>query len=199
MAIEMKRRDALKLLSAMAISTAIPSELWSLGRAVNAQVAKGATLRTLNPHQNATVTLISDMIIPATETPGAQAARVNAFIDLILTDWSDTDEKQLFLTGLADLDQHSRDLHGKNFVECSGEQQVELVTEMDTKLAADWKVVDRATRRHPEPPKTFFYLMKHLTLVGYYTSDIGAQQELQYEIIPTQHGGCLPVDDSSKA
>jgi Gluconate 2-dehydrogenase subunit 3 len=199
MATELKRRDALKLLSAMAISTAIPSELWALGRAVNAQIAKGVTLRTLNPHQDATVTLIADMIIPATETPGAKAARVNEFIDLILTDWSDTDEKQLFLNGLADLDQQSRNLHGKAFVDCSEKQQVGLLTQMDNQLAADWRAVDRATRRHPEPPKTFFYLMKHLTLVGYYTSDIGAQQELQYEIIPTQHGGCIPVDDSSKA
>lgn len=195
---ELKRRDALKMLSTMAISTAIPGELWALGRALNAQVAAGSRLRTFNPQQDATVTLIADMIIPATETPGAKAVRVNEFIDLILTDWSDDEEKQLFLRGLADLDQHSRSLHGKDFVDCSERQQVELLTEMDNQLAADWKTVDRLTR-HPEPPKTFFYLMKHLTLVGYYTSDVGAQQELQYEIIPTQHGGCLPVDDSAKA
>lgn len=196
---EMKRRDALKLLSAVAFSAAIPKELFALGRALHAQVAAGSKLRTLNPHQDVTVTLIADMIIPATETPGAKAVRVNEFIDLILTDWSDDEERQLFLKGLVDLDQHSHDLHGKDFVDCSGQQQVELLTEMDNNLAADWKEVDRLTRQHPEPPKTFFYLMKHLTLVGYYTSEIGAQQELQYEIIPTQHGGCIPVDDSGKA
>lgn len=196
---EMKRRDALKLLSTMAVSAAIPSELWALGRAVNAQVGKGSTLRTLNPHQDATVAAIAEMIIPATETPGAKAARVNEFIDLILTDWSDEEEKQLFLKGLGDLDRQCRELHGKDFVDCAEKQQLKLLTEQDRQLVADWKAVDRATRRHPEPPRTFFYLMKHLTLVGYYTSDIGAQQELQYEIIPTQHGGCVPVDEPSQA
>lgn len=196
---DIKRRDALKLLSALAISSAIPGELWALGRTIHAQVAAGSKLRTLNPHQDATVALIADMIIPTTETPGAKAARVDEFIDLILTDWSDDDERQLFLRGLADLDQHSRSLHGNDFVDCSNKQQVDLITEMDNQLAADWKTVDRLSRRDPEPPRTFFYLMKHLTLVGYYTSDIGAQQELQYEIIPTQHGGCIPVDDSGKA
>jgi hypothetical protein len=166
---------------------------------VNAQVGKGSTLRTLNPHQDATVAAIAEMIIPATETPGAKAARVNEFIDLILTDWSDEEEKQLFLKGLDDLDRQCRELHGKDFVDCAEKQQLKLLTEQDRQLVADWKAVDRATRRHPEPPRTFFYLMKHLTLVGYYTSDIGAQQELQYEIIPTQHGGCVPVDEPSQA
>jgi hypothetical protein len=58
-------------------------------QAVHQQLPEQPVLRTLNPHQNATVTAISEIIIPQTDTPGAKAARVNEFIDLILTEWYD--------------------------------------------------------------------------------------------------------------
>jgi len=69
-------------------------------------------LRTLNPQQNGMVTTISEIIIPQTDTPGAKAARVNEFIDLILTEWYDDEEKSIFLTGLAEVDTRTRDLFG---------------------------------------------------------------------------------------
>ena len=87
-------------------------------QAVHEQLPEQAVLRTLNPHQNATVTTISEIIIPQTDTPGAKAARVNEFIDLILTEWYDDEEKSIFLTGLTDVDTRARDLFGKDFVDC---------------------------------------------------------------------------------
>ena len=71
-------------------------------QAVHEQLPEQAVLKTLNPHQNATVTTISELIIPQTNTPGAKAARVNEFIDLILTEWYDEEEKSTFMTGLAE-------------------------------------------------------------------------------------------------
>ena len=195
----MNRRDALRLISAMAVSTAIPGELWALGRAVHDQLPQAAKLRTLNPHQNATVITITELIVPATETPGAKGARVNEFIDLVLSDWAEDEERQRFLKGLADLDIRSRDVIGKDFVDCPEKQQVELLTELDDQLAAERESMDHGSKRHPDPPKHFFYLMKRLTLLGYYTSEVGAEQELQYEVIPTQHGGCVPIEDEGKA
>ena len=40
-------------------------------------------------------------------------------------------------------------------------------------------------------------MMKQLTLVGYYTSEIGFEQELREEIIPPRHAGCVPIEDES--
>ena len=73
-------------------------------QAVHEQLSEQPVLKTLNPHQNATVTIISEIIIPQTNTPGAKAARVNEFIDLILSEWYDDEEKSTFLTGLTDVD-----------------------------------------------------------------------------------------------
>ena len=77
-------------------------------QAVHEQLSEQPVLRTLNPQQNGMVTTISEIIIPQTDTPGAKAARVNEFIDLILTEWYDDEEKSIFLTGLAEVDTRTR-------------------------------------------------------------------------------------------
>jgi hypothetical protein len=39
--------------------------------------------------------------------------------------------------------------------------------------------------------------MKQLTLVGYYTSQIGFEQELREQIIPRRHAGCAPIEEAA--
>ena len=84
-------------------------------QAVHEGLPEQAVLKTLNPHQNATITTISELIIPQTNTPGAKAARVNEFIDLILTEWYDEEEKATFMTGLAEVDTSARDIVRQGF------------------------------------------------------------------------------------
>src|SRR5258708_32561143 len=88
----MQRREALKLLLAGGVLPAVPADL--LGFFRDAHPASGYTLRTLNPHQNATVVAMIDQIIPETDTPGAKAARVNEFIDVTLTEWAVDDQRK---------------------------------------------------------------------------------------------------------
>ena len=104
-------------------------------QAVHEQLAEQPVLRTLNPQQNAMVTTISEIIIPQTNTPGAKAARVNEFIDLILTEWYDDEEKSIFLTGLTEVDTRTRGLFGKNFVDCGEKLQVEILRALDDEVA----------------------------------------------------------------
>src|SRR5215831_9592668 len=96
----MKRRGVLKLLGAGAVIPAISPELLAFYRAAQAQLGASYTLRTLNSHQNDTVVAMIDQIIPATDTPGAKAARVNEFMDVILTEWANDEERRNFLNGL---------------------------------------------------------------------------------------------------
>ena len=191
----MHRRQALKLLASAATLPLLSREAFSLFQAVHDQLPEQSVLKTLNPHQNATVTTIAEIIIPQTNTPGAKAARVNEFIDLILTEWYDEEEKSTFLTGLADVDSRTRDLCGKEFVECGEKQQVEILQALDDEVAARAEDV-RRRRSHP-PEKNFFFMIKQLTLVGYYTSQIGFEQELHGEIIPSRHAGCVPLEEEA--
>src|SRR5689334_12802076 len=123
----MHRRQALRLLASATTLPLLSREAFSLFRSVHEQLPEQTLLKTLNPHQNGTVTTIAELIIPQTNTPGARAARVNEFIDLILSEWYDDEEKSTFLSGLADVDSRARELWGKDFVECGEKQQVDIL------------------------------------------------------------------------
>jgi len=194
----MHRREALRLLAGAATLPVLSRDAFSLFRQVHEQLAEGGALKTLNPHQNATVTVISEIIIPQTDTPGAKAVRVNEFIDLILTDWYGDDERQRFLTGLADVDVRSRDTFGKDFVDCSEKQQTQIVSSLDEELTGIRQPLEplRGGRFAP-PEKQFFHMIKRLTLVGYYTSQAGFEQELHEHIVPPSHAGCAPIEEEA--
>ena len=56
---------------------------------------------------------------------------------------------------------------------------------------------DVRRRRNRPPEKNFFFMIKQLTLVGYYTSQIGFEQELHGEIVPSRHAGCVPLEEEA--
>jgi hypothetical protein len=198
----MQRREALKLLLAGGVLPVLPTDLFAFFQ--GAHPASGYALRTFNPHQNDTVVAMIDQIIPATDTPGAKAARVNEFIDVILTEWAVEDERQNFLGGLAGVDKQSNELFGKNFVDASPAQQFALLRAMDESVAAARARRQRHGNTIPEDRDKqlrgdFFTVFKDITLHGYYTSEIGFTQELNLQIIPGAHHGCAPLSAQKKA
>jgi hypothetical protein len=191
----MHRRQALRLLVSATTLPLLSREAFSLFQSVHEQLPEQTVLQTLNPRQNATVTTIAELIIPQTNTPGARAARVNEFIDLILSEWYDDEERSTFMSGLADVDSRARDLWGKDFVECGERQQVDILQALDDEMAI--RDEDARRRRNHPPERNFFFMMKQLTLVGYYTSQIGFEQEVHGEIIPSRHAGCVPLEEEA--
>ena len=190
----MQRREALRLLAGAATLPLLSRDAFSLFQEVHQQLPQTAALKALDPHQNATVATISELIIPQTDTPGAKAARVNEFIDLIVAEWYDQEEKSTFLTGLADVDQHSQSSFSKNFVDCSNKQQIQILNDLDEEARVKSEPPPRRrVRNAPPEEKPFFFMIKQLTLIGYYTSEIGFVQELHEEIIPARHAGCAPL------
>src|SRR6266478_6938785 len=108
----MNRREVLLMLAG---TVALPDRLLAVGRAVHQRVRAG-TLRALTPQQNETVAIIAELIIPKTDTPGAREAGVPAFIDVMVADWADDDQRQMFMAGLANVDERSRAAFGKDFI-----------------------------------------------------------------------------------
>jgi hypothetical protein len=201
----MQRRDALKLLSAGAAMPALSPNLLAFFRAAQAQTGSGYKFRTLNPDQNLLVTTMAELIIPATDTPGAKGARVNEFIDVILTEWATESERQNFLDGLAGIDKESTDLFGKKFVDASAEQQTTLLRSRDDE-AIMHRAHTRARHGNTVPKErdqqlvgNFWDVFKGITLHGYYTSEIGFSQELNLQIIPGAFHGCVPLTAEKKA
>ena len=193
----MQRREALRLLASAAALPLISPDAFSMFQAVHEQLPAQPALKTLNPHQDVTVTTIAELIIPQTNTPGARAARVNEFIDLILTEWYGEEQKTAFLSGLAELDARTRDLFAKDFVDCAEKQQVEMLRVLDDEVGAEHAEQSRSRGREYPVDKNFFSMIKELTLVGYFTSQIGFEQELHGEIIPSWHAGCVPLEEEA--
>jgi hypothetical protein len=186
------------MLTAGAVIPALTPELFAFYRQAHPEASY--SLRTLSPHQNDTVVAMIDQILPATDTPGAKAARVNEFMDVILTEWANDEERRSFLSGLDDVDKQSSTLFGKGFSSASPAQQLVLLRSMDE--AAD---VARSQRKEEHTPLwepggrdtqmqgDFFTIFKNMTLHGYYTSEIGFAQELKLQIIPGAQHGCMPL------
>ena len=131
--------------------------------------------RTLDAGQLELVAVIAEHIIPETDTPGARTAGVHRFVDVLLTDHYPAAERDRFLAGLTGFDARAHAANGKRFVECTAEQQLAMLTELDD--AAYAAAVGGGDASRP-PEAWFFRRMKELTLVGYYTSQAGATQEL---------------------
>jgi hypothetical protein len=126
----------------------------------------------LDSHQNETLIALSDLIIPATDTPGAKDALVNRFIDEIIA--AETSEVQRdFLTGLACLDGESIERYKTAFVHATREQQLELVAYLAyPQSLATWSGSvqgEQSAHRH-------FTTLKDWISRAYYSSEIGERE-----------------------
>jgi hypothetical protein len=182
----MNRREMLGLLAGTAALSSLPDELLAMGRAVHKR-AQAGTLRTLTSQQNETVATIAELIIPKTDTPGARDAGVPAFIDVMLAEWADDDQRKFFTEGLANVDERSRAAFTKDFIACTPAQQSEILQDLDYELA-------RLRDTKSDTSKNFFQAMKWLTLTGYYTSEVGATAELHYRVVPGRYEPCYTLD-----
>jgi len=140
-------------------------------------------------HQYATITELASLIIPTDETPGAREAKVNEYIDMIVSEGSDS-LKKLYRDGLKWLDKTSRSRHGKLFIQLSNQQQVELLTEISHQMR-------NASANLPLQAK-FFKQVKEATVDGFYTSKIGLD-ELGYKgnTVLDEFPGCTHPEHQS--
>ncbi len=141
----MKRRDLLKLGASAAAAPVLLAQ----------QAAW--TPAFFDAHQNETVVALTDLLIPATDTPGAKAALVNRHLDHLL-DASPFAEQERFLDGLSWLDGDAIQRHGKPFTRCSEPQQIAMLEALDSGSG---------------PGHEFFRLAKRLTAELYYATEIG--------------------------
>jgi hypothetical protein len=160
-----------------------------LGGVLSTQLTAGLMGQVINPgasvpvgaEQQKLLAEVADIIIPATDTPGAKAAGVEQFIVRVMRDCYQMEDQEKFYAGLAKLDADSKTAHGKDFAELD--------------LAAKNEMVKKATTNNRE----FFKTMKQLTVTGYFTSEIGATKALEYLPIPGRFEGTVPMKPGQKA
>ena len=183
-----ERREAIRRVSAMLGGVALigSGALWS-GCAGDraASSADGATL--FSPEDIAFLDEVSDTILPDTEkSPGAKAAQVGTFMAVMVTDCYEPSNQQIFRDGMKQLDEACVKTHKTSFMSATPAQRTQLLETLDrdAKSYMDGKTA--------EQPPHYFRMMKELSLVGYFTSEIGYTKALRYKESPGPFQPCVP-------
>jgi hypothetical protein len=145
----------------------------------------------LTEDQGILITQLAEIIIPKTDTPGAKDVGVPAFIDLMLKDVYPQEDKDRFIQGLQAFDEAAEKKYGDAFITLSLEKQVEHVKEVQGVAIQD-------QTENKENEKPFILMVKELTLLGFFTSEPGATQVLQYDPVPGDYKGCISLEEVGK-
>lgn len=161
------------------------------GSALAAPLARAATVAAMapagftasqayfTPEQHAMVAALSERIIPTTDTPGAIAAGVPGFIEMMLADWYEPTDRNEFMAGLGVMDGYAQVRYSKPYAELAPEAQDAILT-----TAMENAVPGLSAR--------FFEQCRQMVILGYYSSEIGCRQERVYLPVPGRYDGAYP-------
>lgn len=136
---------------------------------------------------------IADTILPETSTPGAKAAQVGKFMTIMVNDCYSGQDQEIFHKGLLQLNDVAKKNYKTDFIKMSADQRQEMLTGIDNEQREFQKT------KKPEAPSHYFRMMKELTLLGYFTSEIGCTQALRYVERPGRYEGCIPYTRGQRA
>ena len=199
----MNRRDALARVAIIMGGTVIGADYFLTSCSSPAKKEVKAQAKTdaldalkkdlLNASQISFLDEVGDTILPTTKTPGAKAAQIGSFMAVMVRDCYTPADQKIFLNGLTQLDEASTKKNGKGFLACDATQRTALLTTLD----AEQKTLTASQRK--DDPSHYFRMMKQLTLLGYFTSEVGATKALRYLPVPGHYDGNLPYKKGDKA
>lgn len=161
-------------------------------------VLKGCTARPgvdwkpafLTEDQASIVAQVSEIIIPRTDTPGAKDVGVPSFIDQMVNEVYSEEDQKWFTEGLAAFNEAAKKEYGDDFADLDEEDQAAFVQRVHEEAVTAENTTD------PAPRRPFILLMKELTMLGFFTSEPGATQVLQYVPVPGAYKGCIPLSEA---
>jgi hypothetical protein len=175
-----------KFLTGLAVSfgsALTPLGALALEAALSPSMLDNESYSVLTKHQLNTLAQVVDTIIPATGTPGAAEAKVHLFINHLLKDFLSDEQKNTFISGLNDLDTNASQGSNKlGFLDISKDEQLIYLQKVDNNRANN----------------PFYRDLKQLTVIGYYTSEIGASKELNFSSVPGPYKE-MPLAELGKA
>lgn len=169
---------------------------------------KGGNL--FSADQELIITEVADIIIPSTKTPGAKAAGVGTWMAMMIKECYPEEAQKAFVKGLEDLEDRSKKDYKDSFVKISLKDRQQLLGKLrDETVAAqkaenEKKAAENKTKaplvapmaageRFSKSTPYFFAIARDLTMLGYFTSEIGATQALEYIQIPGRYDGCVDL------
>ncbi len=175
------RRDLLRDGAAITVLLGIaPQQVWAAARA-----------RPSVP--DATLALLCDLVIPDTDTPGAVVAGAPAFVQMAL---------ELNLRGATPAAyatfRHYLDARTSGSFAAAPRAQAEALLAGIDRAVLGPRTPGQAPPL-PQDPVSFWRPLKALIVMGYYSSEIGAAQELQYQLVPGAFEPDVPLSEQPRA
>ncbi len=137
---------------------------------------------------------IGETILPATaESPGAKEAKIGEFMKVFVTDCYTESDQKIFTDGFTKLNDAANKMHNKDFMKLSATEKYDVLVPIDKEAAAYQK------NRKKDDPHHYFWMMKQLTILGFFTSEPGATKALRYDPVPGKYEGCIPYKKGDKA
>ena len=182
----MDRRKAIKrtgfLLGSTAFSAAIFSNITSCQTAT-ATEALSWTPSFLSTDQAKVVEVIADILIPRTDTPGALDAEVPAYIDRMFKGNFSEEDQGKVKAGFKAFASQCQAANGKSFLDCTPEQKLSFLQSLEKEA------------QNSDKP-SLIGEMKRLTYRGFFTSEVGMTEVLQYDPVPGNYDGCISLADA---
>jgi gluconate 2-dehydrogenase gamma chain len=163
--------------------------LWttlSLPCAATAQTTLSWSPKVLTQAQAQVLEVAVELIMPATDTPGAREAGVARFIDRGMSNFYDPAQVKTMRDGLDRMQTDAMASYNTGFAALDERRQIELLTRYDAE----------ATKL---PLSHFFALIRQATIVGFFTSETGATKTLRYDPVPGAYRGCVPLKEIGRA
>jgi hypothetical protein len=176
----MDRREAVQYIALLLGGTVVGSNAFITGCKTKADK------KAFSQEDIAYLDEIAETILPATSTPGAKAAKVGAFIPIMINDCYVERDQESFHKGMETINELSEEAYDKNFMEITPAQRHELLVKIDKESKEYTK------NKKPEDPNHYFRLMKEVTLLGYFTSEVGCKQGRRYDHVPGRYEACVP-------
>jgi len=194
----MNRREFLEC-AVIAIGGASASRLgWALTEEQQVYLATAPNyiereINYFSPEQRKVVAAVAETIIPRTDTPGAIDAGVPRFIELMVAEWLNDDERAIFIQGLEGLTEHAQDEYGMSFDQLEPSRQLAMLEDLESKAGdSSWYNLGN-TRRDFISDAPFICQVKELTVWGFFTSEVGGTQVLRHNPMPMRFDGDIPL------
>ncbi len=186
----MNRREVLQNVALLLGGTIIGGNLFLAG---GCKPATPSLEKLSEPDMLQLLAEIAETILPKTATPGAKDAGVEQFIPVMVRDCYTDKQQQVFLAGLGTIQQMSNDKYGNDFTAIKPEQRTELLVELDKAQKA------HHDSKKEEEEEHFFRMMKQLTVLGFFTSEVGATKALRYVAVPAKFEPCIDYKKGDRA
>jgi|SRR5688572_17098947 len=185
----LSRREAIARLGLVLGGTLIGGDVWLRGETVS-----GKTFA--NDFSAADLALLDEIgetVIPTTDTPGAKSIKIGAFMVMMVNDCYDNAHHAAFKAGLPAINAASKAKFGHDFMAASASERTALLNELDAEQRKH-----HATKSK-DAPAHYFRMMRQLTIVGYFTSETGATQALNFAEVPGRFDGNAPYKKGDRA